>query len=56
MLCLWTCGRLWSVCEVVVVPYVDEVVVATVMRALLFVLHVGLLRECDGVRLTAMQV
>ena len=25
MLCLWSCGRLWSVCEVVVVPYVDEV-------------------------------
>ena len=28
------------------VPYVDEVV--TVMRVLLFVLHVCLLRECDG--------
>ena len=50
------CGRLWSVCEVVVVPYVDEVVAVTVMRVLLFVLHVCLLRYCDGVRLTAMLV
>ena len=48
------CGRLWSVCEVVVVPYVDAVV--AVMHVLLFVLHVCLLRECDGVRLTAMLV
>ena len=38
------------------VPYVDEVVAVTVMRVLLFVLHVFLLRECDGVRLTAMLV
>ena len=29
------------------VPYVDEVVAVTVMRILLFVLHVCLLRECD---------
>ena len=36
-------GRLWSVCEVVVVPYVDAVVAVTVMRVLLFVLHVCLL-------------
>ena len=56
MLCLWSCGRLWSVCEFVVVPYVDEVVAVTVMRVLLFVLHVCLLRECDSVRLTAMLV
>ena len=28
-LCLWSCGRFWSVCEVVVVPYVDEVVAVT---------------------------
>ena len=48
------CGCLWSICEVVVVPYVDEVV--AVMRVLGFVLHVCLLRECDGVRLTAMLV
>ena len=31
------------------VPYVDAVVAVTVMRVLLFVLHVCLLRECDGV-------
>ena len=30
------------------VPYVDAVVVVIVMRVLLFVLHVGMLRECDG--------
>ena len=35
------------------VPYVDEAVAVTVMRVLL---HVCLLRECDGVRLTAMLV
>ena len=40
-----SCGRLWSVCEFVVVPYVDEVVAVTVMRVLLFVFHVCLLRE-----------
>ena len=39
-LCLWSYGRLWSVCEFVVVPYVDEVV--AVMRVLLFVLRVRL--------------
>ena len=38
------------------VPYVDEVVVVTVKRVLLFVLHVCLLREYDGVRLMAMLV
>ena len=38
------------------VPYVDEVVAVTVMRVVLFVLHVRLLRECDSVRLTAMLV
>ena len=38
------------------VPYVDAVVDVTVMRVLLFVLHVCLLRECDGARLTAMLV
>ena len=31
------CGRLWSICEVVVVPYV---VAVTVLRVPLFVLHV----------------
>ena len=47
---------LCCVCEVVVVPYVDELVDVTVMCLLLFVLHVCLLRDCDGVRLTAMLV
>ena len=32
-------------------PYVNVVVAVTVMRVLLFVLHVCLLRECDGARL-----
>ena len=50
------CDRLKSICEVVVVPYVHAVVAVTVMSVLLFVLHVCLLRECDGVRLTAMLV
>ena len=36
------------------VPYVDAVV--TVMSVLLFVLHVCLVREYDGMRLTAMVV
>ena len=45
------CVCLWSVCEVVVVPYVDSVV--AVMRVLLFVC---LLSDCDGARLTAMLV
>ena len=39
---------MWSsVCEVVVL-YVDAVVAVTVMRVLLFVLHVCMLRECEG--------
>ena len=38
------------------VSYVNAVVALTVMRVLLFVLHVCLLRECDGARLTAMLV
>ena len=38
------CGSLWSVCEVVVVPYVVSAVVAvTLMHVLLFVLHVCVL-------------
>ena len=37
-------------------PYVDAVVDVTVMRVLLFVLHVCMLRECDGARLTVMLV
>ena len=43
---MWSCGRIWSVCEVVVLPYVDAVVAVTAMRVLLFVLHVCMLREC----------
>ena len=38
------------------VPYADTVVAVTVMCVLLFLLHVFLLRECDGVRLTPMLV
>ena len=38
------------------VTYVDAVVAVTVMRLLLFVLHVCMLRECEGARLTAMVV
>ena len=34
---MWSCGRLWFVCEFVVVPYVDEEVAVTVMRVLLVV-------------------
>ena len=41
---LVACGSPWSVCEVVVVPYVVRAVVAvTVMHVLLFVLHVCVL-------------
>ena len=45
-----------SVCEVVVVPYVDAMAAVTVMHVVLFVLHVCMPRECDGVRFTAMLV
>ena len=38
------------------VPYVDTMVAVTVMRVMLFVLHVCMLRECDGARLTTMLV
>ena len=42
--CLYFCGSPWSVCEVVVAPYVVRAVVAvTVMHVLLFVLHVCVL-------------
>ena len=37
------------------VPYMDAVVAVNVMRVL-FVLHVCLLRECEGARLTAILV
>ena len=39
--------RLWSVCEVVLVPYVDAV---TVMHVLLFLLEVCMLRERERVQ------
>ena len=35
------------------VPFVDAVVAVTVMRVLLFVLHVCMLRECEGARVAA---
>ena len=39
------------------VPYVVGAVVAvTVMHVLLFVLHVCMLRDCEGARVTAMLV
>ena len=38
------------------VPYVDAVVAVTVMCVLLFVLHVWMLRKCEGARLIAMLV
>ena len=38
------------------VHYVDAVVAVTVMSELLFVLHVCMLRECKGVRVTEILV
>ena len=38
------------------VPYVDMVDAVTVMCVLLFVLHVCILRECEGARVTAVLV
>ena len=38
----------WSVCEFVIVSYVDAVVAVTVMRVLLFVLRVCMLRGCES--------
>ena len=38
------------------VPYVDALFAVTVMRVLLFVLHMCMLRECEGARVTAMLV
>ena len=43
------CNSPWSVCEVVMIPYVVSAVVAvTVMHVLLFVLHVCVLPECNA--------
>ena len=53
---MWLFGRLWSVCEVVLVPYVDEAVDVTVMRVLLFVLRLCMLRECKSAMVTEMLV
>ena len=55
VLCI-ACSRPWSVCEVVLVPYVEAVVVVAVICLLLLVLHVCMLREYDGARVTAMLV
>ena len=52
VLCV-SCSRLWFVCEVVLVPYVDAL---TVMCVLLFMLDVSMLRVCEDVRMTAMMV
>ena len=53
---VWYLWSSWSVCEVVLVPYVDEVFPVIVMRILLFMFHVCMLRECEGARVTAMLV
>ena len=50
--CVNNIGRLWPVCEVVGVTYVDAVVAVTVMR----MCCMCVLKECDGVRLTVMLV
>ena len=42
----------FGVCEVVVIHAVVSVVGVTVMRVLLFVLHVCMQRECVGARVT----
>ena len=46
LVCLWGCRGTLCGC----------VVAMTVMRVLLFVLHVCILRECEGTRVTAMLV
>ena len=38
------------------VPYVHAVVAVTVMRVVLFVLHVCMLRECEGAMVTGILV
>ena len=62
LLGLCPCGVsavMWSslvFCEVVVEPFVGVVGALTLMRVLLFVLHVCIMRECGSARLTAMLV
>ena len=43
-------------CEVFSIPYVNAVGAVTVMRVLLFVLHVYMLKEYESARLMAMLV
>ena len=50
------CSRSWSVWEVVSVPYVGVVVAVTVLRVLLLVMHLSMVRECEGARVTEMLV
>ena len=54
--CVLSFGRTWTVCEVVLVPYVNAMGAVNVMRVLLFVLHVCMLKEYKAARLMAMQV
>ena len=51
MWCLESCGCPLSVCEVLSVPYVGGV---TLIRLLLFVLHVSMVREYEGAKVTTM--
>ena len=53
---MWSCGRLWSVCEVVVVPYVYAMVAVTYVSTVVCVACVYMARECEGARMTAMLV
>ena len=41
-------GCPWSICEFVLVPYVNVVIAVTVMHVLLFVLNVCMVRGCVG--------
>ena len=56
LVCVWSCGSHWSVCEVVLVSYVDAVLTVTVMRGLLIVLDMRMLIECEGATVTEMLV
>ena len=60
-----SCGRPWSVREGVLLPYVVAVVAVVVVVALgavtvmgvpFFVLHVSMVREYEGTKVTAMMV
>ena len=56
LLGVWSCGRLWSVCEVVVVPYMECGGCCDCDACTVVVLNVCILRECEGARVTAMLV